>query len=119
MSENKRYKQKVKLQIFAILVILSSLTGCWSSTEIDNLALVTVMSFDLNDTGDMEVTAVIPKPKALFSKMGGEHKNKSMLVTSTGKTIYETMNQLSSSIAGKIYFGHLGLAILGEKAARE
>jgi spore germination protein KC len=106
-----------------MLFIPFLLSGCWSAKEIHNLAIVNAMGIDINDAGEYELTTVIVKPSALFSKsIGGtvERKQSQCLVeTATGQTVLDAMSKLSKSVPGSMYVGHMDVVVFGEKAARE
>ncbi|WP_318505305.1 Ger(x)C family spore germination protein [Bacillus sp. T3] len=115
-------KQRIIICLCFLITLL--LSGCWSSTEIHEMAITNIIGIDVNDAGEYEVTAVLVRPSSLFStvsneKMFGDNQNKFLIETATGKTIFKAMNQLSNSISEKIYVGHMETVIFGEKAARE
>lgn len=117
---HKRHKPVI-IVLFSTIFLLS---GCWSSTEIHDLAITNIIGIDVNDAGEYEVTTVLVRPSALFSpvsneKIIGDNQNKFLVTTATGKTIFKAMNQLSNSISEKIYVGHMDVVVFGENAARE
>lgn len=106
------------LVLVVLLVLLSlSLTGCWSSHEINNLAIVDIMGIDQDDSGQFELTVSIIN----FSPMGtgtGKIQSTTIVETAVGKTLYEAMEKLSGTLAKEIYLENLGIVVVGEKAAR-
>jgi spore germination protein KC len=120
--------KKLKLikwrKAFIVFFIPFLLSGCWSSTEIHDIAITNMIGVDLNEAGDFEITAVLVRPSALFSpsmneKTIDDNQNNFLIETATGQTIFKALNQLSNSISEKIYVGHMDVVIFGEKAARE
>jgi spore germination protein KC len=110
-----------------ILIILSftllSLTGCWSGKSVNDLSIINVIGIDRTDNGDIQVSALIAKPQALFTQSTGgglgNDQNKFHIEKTTGKSIFEAMGKLSKSFSDRIYLGHANVVIFGEKAARE
>ncbi|WP_164670172.1 Ger(x)C family spore germination protein [Virgibacillus doumboii] len=121
MGKNRLFKRLPFLRPMAMLVTILLLSGCWSAKEINNLAIINVIGIDENDTGEVEVTAVMAKPYSLFSEtaVSGNEENKFLIVITTGKSIFEALSNLSATVPEKLYFGHLDAVILGERAARE
>lgn len=113
------HKCKITLLLLPLL-----LSGCWSAVEIHDMAIANVMSIDINEAGEYEVTAVIVRPGAFFSpvmneKIIDEPQNKFVIETATGETIYKAINQLSNSIPEKIYLGHLEAVLVSKTVAQE
>jgi spore germination protein KC len=100
------------------------LSGCWSAHEVNDLATINVMGVDSDGRGNVEVTAVVVKPSALFSENisggTGAHQLSNFIVASaSGVNIYEAIGRLSKAITGRMYFGHLDVVIFGEQAAKD
>ncbi len=124
MRKNEIFQWIRQLCAIVWLVTVLSLTGCWSSKEIDDLAVINVMGIDENDTGQVEITAVIVKPTPIFPETasggaGDNQPNKFLIATAAGKSIFEAMGQLSRAVSERIYFGHVDVIVFGERAARE
>jgi spore germination protein KC len=121
MMKNNSFQWVRSLYTMALLVAVLSLTGCWSADEINNLATINVIGIDENDAGQVEVTTVIARPTTLFSEtaVAGSEKSKFLIETTTGKSIFEAIGDLSGSVSEKIYFGHVDAIVFGERAARE
>ncbi|MCM3760742.1 Ger(x)C family spore germination protein [Alkalihalobacillus oceani] len=117
-------KNKASLHI-GVLILLATicLAGCWSNREINDLAIISVLGVDENEAGDLEVSALFIKAESLFSDTfvggaGGQHKNKFLIHTSTGKDMFEAIGKLASAVSEEAYFGHVSTVIFGERAAR-
>lgn len=103
-----------------LLFLLPLLSGCWSSREIDNLAIINVLGIDQNEAGEFVLSTVIANkgdttPTANDSKSSGS--NRSIIKTATGKSIHEAMGVISSSTSKRIYLGHVNNIIFGENVA--
>jgi spore germination protein KC len=106
------------------LSLAAMLTGCWSAHEVNDLATINVMGIDSDGRGQVEVSAVVVKPSALFSQniTGGTGSNQLsnyIVASAAGSNIYEAIGQLSKAITGRMYFGHLDIVIFGEQAAKD
>ncbi|SEI04299.1 spore germination protein KC [Halobacillus karajensis] len=120
----KKMKANKRIRLFhsmILLVALLTLTGCWSSDEINNLSTITLIGIDENDTGEVEVTAVIVKPHTLFAEtaVDGSEQSKFLIETTTGESIFDAVSDLSSTTSERIYFGHVNAIVFGERAARK
>lgn len=119
--------KKTKYRVFKLLplfILVSLLSGCWSSVEIHDIAFINAMAVDLNKSGEYDVSILISNPSAIFSqsfigKTGGNQQNKYLIETATGRTIFDAVGKLSHSIPEKLYFGHMDAVLFGEKVARE
>jgi spore germination protein KC len=104
----------------SILFLL--LTGCWSVQEIDNLAITNVIGIDQNEAGEVVVTALFVKPYAVFPHTNGgigSDQERFILEQASGRSIFQAIGTLSSSVSETIYLGHVETIVFGEKAARE
>ncbi|MBB2479501.1 Ger(x)C family spore germination protein [Bacillus sp. APMAM] len=114
-------KTKTSFKIFFCFLITFLLSGCWSSREINNLAIINAMGVDQNEKGEIVLSVAIVKPNNLFPQESTvrEDKEDSFLVESaSGKTLYDAIEKLSSTIADKVYLGHVNVVVFGEKAAQ-
>ena len=119
-----------KIKRLLLLVVLSSnlaLTGCWDRTELENRAFVMVVGIDeydpekskvpdkykveKNENNRLKMTYLLPKFSAV--KQAEEGKDSRELLTSVGKTPYETTRQLTVRGDSKPFFQHMKAAVLG------
>lgn len=112
--------------LLLLIVISLSLTGCWSSHEINELAIINVMGVDRNNAGDFEVSILTLRPDTLYARGGtaggggGGIANSPFLVTTTtGKSLYDAMQKFSSVLAKRMYWAHMQVVVFGEDVARE
>ncbi len=104
---------------FLSLVIF--VTGCWSSREVEDLAIIKMIGLDRiteEDVAMWQVSARIFKPE--LSPKGETSKSATeILVKGTGATIQEADLQYLKRIPRFPFFGHMNSVVIGEQAARE
>lgn len=115
---------KKKNGLFLFMIATLILSGCWSSNEINDLAILNILGIDENEAGEIEVSAVFVKPESLFTESivggrGGVRENKFLIQTTTGKDMFEALGKISNAVSEKIYFGHVNAVIFGEIAAHK
>jgi len=119
-------KKKYRILGLSILIILQSAisTGCWSSKEVESLAVVTLMGIDYtNENGsDMwTISATILNPLGQ-DKEGDQSRGKGSqetLLVGTGRTLQETISAFPAHSSRTPYYGHISAFIIGEKTAKE
>jgi spore germination protein KC len=102
------------------MFLLPLFSGCWSSREIDNLAIINVLGIDQNEAGEYVISTVIAN-KGDTTLTADDSKSsestRSIIKTATGKSIHEAMGVISSSTSKRIYLGHVNNIIFGENVA--
>jgi spore germination protein KC len=121
MSKTKKYKFLIIIILYSLFLI--SLTGCWSSHEAEENAVIDIMGIDLNEKGEYEITASIVKSYQIFSltsKISSDEKGKnSFIISATGKSIVQAISRLASTLPKRLYFGHMNVLVLGNTFASE
>lgn len=112
----------MKRKIACVLVIVFSLlqTGCWDAREIDELAFVLSIGLDKADNG-FKVTAQIASPDTYSKTPSGSGSQKTKpywIVSSTGKTIFEAIRNMSSISSRRIFWSHIKVIVISEQMAR-
>ncbi|OPJ59239.1 Ger(x)C family spore germination protein [Clostridium oryzae] len=107
-----------KIAVILILIPSLLLTGCWNAREINELAFVLSIGIDKNING-FKVTAQIANPDTYSKTQSGDKSDKPFwIVSSTGKTIFEAIRNMSSISSRRIFWAHIKLIIIGEQLAR-
>lgn len=108
------------ISLILVFLLAFPLTGCWNAREINELAFVMSIALDKADNG-FKITAQIAKPET-YSKTpsgsGTEKEKPFWLVSSTGKTIFEAVRNMSSISSRRIFWSHIKVIIIGEELAR-
>jgi spore germination protein KC len=107
---------KVK-KILSLFIILPSIffTGCWSSHEINTLAITTCIGIDKTEKGYLISEQVI-NPKVIASKKA-INESPVVLYTAEGVDLNGAIRSLTTKSPRRIYNSHLRMVVFGEKAA--
>lgn len=113
----------MKATALIIAVTLSSvlLAGCWNLREPEQLALVTVISFDYDGERQMySVQAVIAADVGRMQDDGaaGARPGRFWVLTGRGRTPYGALKHLQEETTHLIYWAHARMVLLGEGLAR-
>lgn len=111
------------LAVLVLFSIIMSLSGCWDYVELDELALVLLMGFDLDPAGDgFEVTVHLLNIAAGNGASGTEQTGSSsqtVTYTATGQTISDATRNLRGRVPGEFSFHHVRVILIGEELARK
>lgn len=106
-----------KIFLFLISTIfLTFLTGCWDYKEIEDVALVSALSIDIdNDTGEYLINVEIIDTE--------EGANGPIFIPSLiemrGETIFDAIRNVISLTTQKLYFSHTSLVVVSQEFAKE
>ncbi|MCT4479922.1 Ger(x)C family spore germination protein [Peribacillus frigoritolerans] len=106
---------KKMLKVFLMLPIIG-LSGCWSSIELNELAIVTAMGIDKKEDGYLVTVQVLNS-----SELAGDARSgRTEVVTfrKSGATIAEAIRSLSTDVPRRLYVAHLREVVFGEEMAR-
>lgn len=109
-------KPKNILAIFMILPVMC-LTGCWSSREINTLAITICIGIDKTENGYL-LTEQVLNPKAIASQKA-TNESPVVLYTTEGKDIGEMTKRLTKQTSRIIYNTHLRMVVFGEDIAKD
>jgi len=113
-----------KIIIFLMIIIMMLLTvGCTSKKEIEKLAII--VSFGVDRTSDgkyMVSTQILKGQKSSSGGMGGGKNEKQptdvMSLISTGDTVPDALEHLSTKLGKKIILSHVKFIVIGEDTAK-
>ncbi|NMM63740.1 Ger(x)C family spore germination protein [Clostridium sp. P21] len=102
-----------------IFIILQStcLTGCWSSKEINTLAIVVATGIDKTEKGYLISEQVI-NPKVIAAKKA-TNETPVVLYTAEGRDLDSAIRSITAKSPRAIYNSHLRMVILGNKVAED
>lgn len=109
----------MKRKLFASILCIILLTGCWNRIELDELAIIQAFGLDKDEeTGQIIITVQVIRPAAL-EKNGGTEKSPIENATAKGDTVFEAVRNMSMSFDRRSFFAHSKVIILGEELARD
>lgn len=111
---------KVLKGLVVSLLLLISLTGCWSRTELTDLAIAVALGIDKNNKGEFVVSVQIinPSETAISQNSGGGYDTPVTTYTSKGKILFEAIRRLSKEVPRRVYLAHLRMVVIGEEVAK-
>jgi spore germination protein KC len=97
-------------KIFSLLFIISitlSLSGCWSSKQPKDLAIINSALYDIDDENNYLVTIQITNPSAIgTSNSGGNSSIAGITVSGKGQSISDAFVQTSSTVDRELFGEH-------------
>ena len=117
-------KRKLAFVSFLSILLLPLITtGCWSSREIQDLAIITSVGIDrISDDGldQWQVSARMIQSTTTGGG-GGQPSGSSQEVLMKGKgiTIEDAVRDIVKRLPRQPFYAHISTAIVGERAARE
>jgi spore germination protein KC len=113
----------VLLLLFSTLFLSTFSSGCWSSREVENMAIVTSMGFDLVSENGEDEWQISQKMLSPVGKKGSEQSpqkgGSEKLLIGKGATQQEAIIESVSRISRWPFWGHLSITVIGERAARQ
>lgn len=107
--------------IVSLLIPIILLTGCWSSREVEDLAIVTIIGLDRITEGGVEKWQVSSRIFKATPEQKGEvaKGTKEILVKGTGVTIQDADLEYLKRMPRVPFFGHMNSFVIGKRAAEE
>lgn len=110
-------KRRLILLSFTLLLLLTSLSGCWSKRELDELAIATGLGLDKTESG-YKLTVQIINPGEVAAETISTRTSVTTY-SSEGRSMFEALRGLTDKVPRKVYLSHLRTVIFGEELARE
>lgn len=107
---------------FFVAVCLPFLSGCWSSIELKELAIVSAYALDKKEDGTYVGTFQLINPMNVPGALqGGASGQKPSIATytATGGNPLEVADNASTKVSRDLYFAHTSLLVISEELARE
>jgi spore germination protein KC len=102
-----------------MIVSLLLLTSCWDRNELTEMGIVAAIAIDKNSkTGEYEITSQFLRPAA-ESTQAPSPERPYLLVSNTGKTIFEAKRKSNQTTDRQGFFAHNKVIIISEQIARE
>jgi spore germination protein KC len=107
--------------VLLCIMMIMTLSGCWSKKEPKTLAIVNSIIYDISDDGTYHTTAEIMNPSAAGGAKEGSGNGKSpaIIVVSEGMSAPEAVRNLSESSERRIFGGHNNVRFFSERLAKK
>lgn len=108
-------------QIICCILVIITLSGCWSKSEPKTLELLESVIFDIQDNGKYKITAEIKNASSNSStQMSGQGSinAKTVITSSEGNSLAEAIRARSKSIEKVLFGAHVKVRFLTEKFAK-
>lgn len=105
-----------------LVIILPLFTGCWSRTEVNDIAIVLGVALDKAENGQFQLALQIAVPKGLGaggSSQGAASQKPTMMVSAKGTSIMEAYRIIQEKLPRVVFFAHSRVIIIGEELARD
>ncbi|MDM8150085.1 Ger(x)C family spore germination protein [Priestia megaterium] len=114
---------KGKRTVFIVAIVVPLLTGCWSRTEVNDVAIVLGIALDKGGNGKIRLALQIAIPKALGGAVSAGQSTggpkSTMMISSEGETIMEAYRTIQGKLPREVFFAHSRVIIVGQKLARD
>lgn len=103
-------------RLLPLVLCLFSLTSCWSSKELNEIAIATAIGIDKSDNGYL-LSVQILNPGEIVSR---NPTSRTAVTTyrTNGDTLFEAFRRLTVEAPRKVYFSHVQKVVFGEEMAR-
>src|SRR5690625_2300775 len=106
------------IKFVPLILAIAILSGCWSSSEIDERALVHGAGFDFNEkTGLFDTYVEIVKPTS--SEDATVQSNENLILHMETDSPLHGAREMIRYAKRRLYFGHTRLWLVGEELARQ
>ncbi|MFL0248639.1 Ger(x)C family spore germination protein [Candidatus Clostridium stratigraminis] len=105
---------KRNLLIIFIIIISTTLIGCWNYREINEMAIVTACAIDKNYSTNKYIVS-LEVIRAIHGGSGGTISSK--IYENQGDTLFETIRDTINTIGRKAYWGHNEVVIISKSIA--
>lgn len=102
-----------------LVALVFTLSGCWSSRELGELAFVSAVGIDRGDDGELRVTLEMAKPMAIGGEGGRTTEKAYWIAESTGQTVFDAMRNVLKRSTRRPFWQHNRFILMGESVARE
>lgn len=108
----------MKKIVFAFLCFtVTFLSSCWDARELNDIGIVVMTGFDLDDDGQDRVTVFSVQPFGKATEQGETATN--WLGTASGKSAFEAMRNLRRISTRQLTWVHNKIILIGENKAKK
>ncbi|NLL56333.1 MAG: Ger(x)C family spore germination protein [Clostridiales bacterium] len=109
-------KKKVAL-ILLVICVSFTLSGCWSSEEPKNLAIINSIIYDCDEEGNYLVTAQIINTSSISSSGMGTttDKNPSLIIKGKGASVAAAVDNMTARLEKNLFAAHNKVRFLSQR----
>ncbi|WP_445487771.1 Ger(x)C family spore germination protein [Niallia sp. 03133] len=112
-----------RVSMFALCICTVLLSGCWDSTELPKLSIISGIAIDKDDEDHnrFRTTVQIINPSQVAGGQQGGKVQASPVKTfsNTGSTLSEALRKISPMVPGQLFFPHIQVMVISEDVAKE
>src|SRR5690625_3531663 len=100
--------------VFIIFLLIGLVcTGCWDKRELNELAIVKAIGFDIHGENGFEVTVQVINPSEVMQNKEG-YDTPVTIYSETGPTVMDTIRKLTNQMPRNAYMAHIQLIVISE-----
>lgn len=108
------------LLLFALCILLTSLTGCSDLDQVENLAYAEILGIELNALNEIEVSIQVPKIAGQRGESsGGSGESQPLVYSAGGKSFDEALNLLQWAVPRRLDLSQIKLIVISEALAMD
>ncbi|KWX76201.1 hypothetical protein AMQ84_16060 [Paenibacillus riograndensis] len=114
---------KKRIVSSCLLLSLIFTSGCWDSTEVNELAIELAWGIDKGQDDDVMISAQVIVPSKISGgqsggKPGGGKEKPFFVVTSSGMNTLDAVQEMQTKLSRQVFRGHRRVIVIGESLAR-
>lgn len=114
----KRWKKW--LCCFLICTLCLTLAGCWDSREISEIAIVSAVTLDKSDDGQIIMGMLITNPGKMSAQNTNPGQGQSFIfISEKGTGILDIYQKIQAKVPKELYLSHLRVIVLSQKLASD
>ena len=106
-----------KTKYIILILIIITLSGCYNYKELNDSAIVSAISIDINDNKTDKYTVGVQIMNA--KKKENTNVSEIAFYEADGATIYDALGQIVLSSPKELYLGHMEVVVLGEELLKK
>lgn len=99
-----------------LIIVLSTLTGCWNYRELNQLAITTGIAIDKKE--DKFIISLMIANSKKQNSSDNEAQASTAIYTGEGITFYEAIKDAALSVSKQVYLGHIEVLVISEEIAK-
>lgn len=124
---SKAARRKTALAFIALSLHALLLSGCWDSTEVNDLAVITAIGIDLTEDRNLELTVKIylispassQQSETISEPSSGGSGRKSVARSAEGFNMADAASKLQQMITRRVFWGQAEVILFGQRLAEE